>query len=180
VAGWRRGGVKGGKFSPFRAIIRYWLRQNKEQRPKSLRTNSNSVVNVIVSKRQAVRPECLSSIPDRVKRFFLLHSFQTISWHHQSSLPSVIKLKRPGREANHSPPSSAENKNARNHISTSLYVFMLCMSLVKQWDNFNFTFYFRIFSKDVTGTKAHCLKKYIHSALKCLCNKLQAGTADLL
>lgn len=75
-------GFEGGNFSPFTAILRHWLRQNKEKQPKSLRTSSNSVVNVIVSKRQAVRPRSLSSIPNRVKRFFLLHSVQTISGSH--------------------------------------------------------------------------------------------------
>jgi len=119
-------GFQGRHFSPFSAI----LRQNKEQQPKSLRTSSNSVVNIIVSKRQSVRPGSLSSILDRVKRFFLLHSAQTNSGSHQSSLQSVMGPKRPEHEANHSPPSSAEDKNARSHISTSLYVFML-------WVQFN-------------------------------------------
>jgi hypothetical protein len=65
---------QGGNFSPFAAILRHWFRQNMEQQPKSLRTSSNSVGNVIVSKRQAVIPGSLSSIPDQVKRFFLLLS----------------------------------------------------------------------------------------------------------
>lgn len=70
VAGQRRRGFQGGNFSPFMAILTHWLRQNKEEQPKSLRTRSNSVVNVIVSKRQAVRPGSLSSIPERVKKMF--------------------------------------------------------------------------------------------------------------
>ena len=111
-------GFQGGNFSPFTAI----LRQNKEQQRKSLRTSSNSAVDVILSKRQAVRPWTLSSIPDRVERFFLLHSAKNISGSHQSSLRSVMGPKRPGRDANHSPSSSTEDNNARSHISTALYV----------------------------------------------------------
>jgi hypothetical protein len=38
-----------------------------------------------------------------------------------SSFPGV---KRPGREAVHSPPKSAEVKNTWIYISTSLYAFM--------------------------------------------------------
>jgi hypothetical protein len=37
---------------------------------------------------------------------------------------SVEGIKRPVREADHSPPSSAEVKNAWNYTSTLLYVFM--------------------------------------------------------
>jgi hypothetical protein len=112
-------GFQGGNFSRFTAILRNWPRQNKKQQPKS-------------PKRKAVRPGSLSSIPDRVERFFLLHSFQTVSGSHQSTLQSVMELKRPGREANHSPPSSAEDKNARSHISASLCAFMLLVQLNKE------------------------------------------------
>jgi hypothetical protein len=40
-------------------------------------------------------------------------------------------VKRPGREADHSPLSSAEVKNAWRYTSTSPYVFVTC--LIKQW-----------------------------------------------
>jgi hypothetical protein len=36
-----------------------------------------------------------------------------------------LGVKRPGREAHHLPPSSAEAKNAWSYISTPQYVFML-------------------------------------------------------
>jgi hypothetical protein len=49
-----------------------------------------------------------------------------------------LTVKRPGREADHSLPSSAEVKNARNYTSTPLYVFME-RCLVKHRDNFTFT-----------------------------------------
>jgi hypothetical protein len=42
------------------------------------------------------------------------------------------KVKRPGREADHSPPSSAEVKNARNYISTPQYAFMAWCSVKAQ------------------------------------------------
>jgi hypothetical protein len=50
-----------------------------------------------------------------------------------------LGVKRPGREADHSPPSSAEIKNAWNYTSTPQYAFMV-WCLVKHRDNFTFTF----------------------------------------
>jgi hypothetical protein len=50
-----------------------------------------------------------------------------------------LGLKRPGREADHSPPSSAEVKNAWSYTSTPQYVFV-AWCLVKHRDNFTFTF----------------------------------------
>jgi hypothetical protein len=49
-------------------------------------------------------------------------------------------VKRLGREAYHSPPSSAEVKNARSYTSTPQYAFM-AWCLVKHRDN-NFTLTF--------------------------------------
>jgi len=54
--------------------------------------------------------------------------------------------KRPWREADHSPPSGAEVKNAWSYISTRQYVFMP-WCLVKHRDNF----YFQILSLFLTG-----------------------------
>jgi hypothetical protein len=52
-----------------------------------------------------------------------------------------LGVKWPGREADHSPPSDAEIKNAWSYTSTSLlvkqYDFM-AWYLVKHWDRFNF------------------------------------------
>jgi hypothetical protein len=55
-------------------------------------------------------------------------------------VPEAITLgvKRPGREAGHSPPSSAE-VNAWSYISIPQYVFM-AWCLVKHRDSFAFTF----------------------------------------
>jgi hypothetical protein len=44
-----------------------------------------------------------------------------------------LRVKRPGREADHSPPSSAEVKNAWSYTSTPQYAF-----IVKHRDNFTF------------------------------------------
>jgi hypothetical protein len=43
------------------------------------------------------------------------------------------QVKQPGREADHSPPTSAEVKNAWSYTSTPQYTFMA-------WDNLTFTF----------------------------------------
>jgi hypothetical protein len=46
-----------------------------------------------------------------------------------------LGVKRPGREADDSPPSNAEVKNVWSYISTPQYVFM---ALVKYKDNFTY------------------------------------------
>jgi hypothetical protein len=46
-----------------------------------------------------------------------------------------LGVKRPGREADHSRPSSAEVKNAWSYTSTPQYVFMACC-LLEYRDNF--------------------------------------------
>jgi hypothetical protein len=55
-------------------------------------------------------------------------------------VPEALSLgiKRPGREADHSFPSTAEVKNAWSYTSTLPYVFM-AWCLVKHRDNFTFT-----------------------------------------
>jgi len=72
--------------------------------------------------------------------FSLYHSVQTVSVAHPASYPvgtgaSATGVKRPGREGNHSPPPSAEDKNAWSCTSTPQYVFM-AWHLVKPIDNF--------------------------------------------
>jgi hypothetical protein len=56
-------------------------------------------------------------------------------------VPGALSLgvKRPGREADHSPPSIVEVKNAWSYTTTPQYVFME-WCLVKHRDNFTFTF----------------------------------------
>jgi hypothetical protein len=69
--------------------------------------------------------------------FSLRHPAQIGPGAHQASYPmgtegSYIGVKRPGREADHSPPSSAEAKNAGTYTSTLQYVFM-AWCLIKQF-----------------------------------------------
>jgi hypothetical protein len=62
-------------------------------------------------------------LPAGAGNFSLGHSFQTGSGAHPASYPtdtgrSFPGVKRPGREADHSLPSSAEVKNAWSYTST--------------------------------------------------------------
>jgi hypothetical protein len=59
------------------------------------------------------------------------------------SVPEALSLgvKRPGREADHSPSSSAEVKNAWSYTCTPQYVSM-AWCLVRHRDNFTFFTYF--------------------------------------
>jgi len=56
----------------------------------------------------------------------------------QLPIQRVPGVKRPGREAGHSHPSSSEVNNAWNYTSIPQYVFIV-RYLVKQRDNFTFT-----------------------------------------
>jgi hypothetical protein len=51
-----------------------------------------------------------------------------------------LGVKRPEREADHSPPSSAEVKNSWSYTATAQYVFM-AWCLVNHKDNFTFSFF---------------------------------------
>lgn len=53
--------------------------------------------------------------------FFLLQDFRTGSGAHPASYS--LGVKRPGRESDHSPPTSAVVKNYRSCTSTPLYAF---------------------------------------------------------
>jgi hypothetical protein len=48
-------------------------------------------------------------------------------------------IKWPGREDDHSPPSTAEVKNALSYTSTPQYVLSLLLSCEKHRDNFTFS-----------------------------------------
>jgi hypothetical protein len=63
------------------------------------------------------------------QEFSLLHVIQTGSGVHPTFYPlgtwgSFLGVKWPGREADHSPPTSAEVKKTWVHTSTPLYAFM--------------------------------------------------------
>jgi hypothetical protein len=80
--------------------------------------------------------------PAGAGNFSLRHHVQTGTEAHPAScaigtgIPS-LGVKRLGREAAHSPPSSAEVKNAWSYNSTPQYVFM-AWCLVKHRDKFTF------------------------------------------
>jgi hypothetical protein len=73
-------------------------------------------------------------------------------------VPGALSLgvKRPGREADYSPPSTAEVKNAWSYTSTPQYVFM-AWCLVKQRDNFTFTF-FQVTASHETFPSKFCVR----------------------
>jgi hypothetical protein len=69
------------------------------------------------------------SFPGRARIFLFRHRVQPGSGAHPASYPAATEgsfpgVKRLGREANHSPPSSTEIKNAWSYTSIPLYVFM--------------------------------------------------------
>jgi hypothetical protein len=75
--------------------------------------------------------------------FSLHHRVQNGSEAHSASSPLgpgtlSLGVKRPGREADHSSPSSAEVKNAWSYTFTPQYVFM-AWYLFKHRDNFTFS-----------------------------------------
>jgi hypothetical protein len=81
-------------------------------------------------------------LPAGAGNFSLHHRVQNGSGAHPAPwVPGALSLgvKRPGREADHSPPSSAKVKNTWSYTSTPQYVFM-AWCLVKHRDNFTFNF----------------------------------------
>jgi len=78
-----------------------------------------------------------------------------IQWVHGDLSPG---LKRPGREADHSPPSIAEVENAWSYTST--YSCLMPRCLVKHTDNFNaylFVFVGRKLPWNISETKTDLL-----------------------
>jgi hypothetical protein len=80
-----------------------------------------------VNRLRAERPDFDSRLSQEF--FSLFHCVQTGSGAHPTSYPVSIgalhlEVKWPGREANRSPPSSAEDKNAWSYTSTSEYDFL--------------------------------------------------------
>jgi len=66
------------------------------------------------------------------------YSFQPASYP-VGKMDSFPEVKRPDREAEDSPPSSAEVKSARNYTSTSSICLHCVVLAYKHMDNFNFT-----------------------------------------
>ena len=69
-----------------------------------------------------------------VKRFFSSSKFYTDSGFHPTSysIPKVLSLraKRVGREADHSPPSSAEFKAERSYTSSPPICLIACTGII--------------------------------------------------
>jgi hypothetical protein len=75
--------------------------------------------------------------PTGAENFSLHHRVQNGSGAHPASYPVGIRgcfpgVKRPGREADHSPPSTAEVKNECRYTFTPQYVFMVWCSVKKE------------------------------------------------
>jgi hypothetical protein len=69
-------------------------------------------------------------IPGEAKGFTLVQYVQTGSGVYQVTYSNVKdavspRVKRPWSEADHSPPSPAENKSERNYISTTSYALIM-------------------------------------------------------
>jgi hypothetical protein len=84
------------------------------------------------------------SIPNRIRSFSFLHSVQTGTEANPASYPKItgvisLEVKRPEREANHSPPSSVEIKNGGTVYPLPHMSSWRGASLIKQ-DNLTFTF----------------------------------------
>jgi hypothetical protein len=80
-------------------------------------------------------------VPAGAGNFSFLHRFQTGSGAHSASYPMgtgspSAGVKRPGREANHSPPPSAEVKNAWSYTSTPV---SLNGMVLRRRDNFTYS-----------------------------------------
>jgi hypothetical protein len=96
--------------------------------------------------------------PSWTRDLSFLHSVQTYSGNRLVTIqwvPEILSpwVQRPGREADHSPPFTAENKNACSSASVIPYVFMKWRS-VKHEDNFTFT------KKDLKCFGSHNIKDF--------------------
>jgi hypothetical protein len=81
----------------------------------------------------------VGSSPGKAGNFCIYHCVQTGSGAHTASSPigtrvSFLGVKRPGRKADHTPPNSAEIKNAWGFTSTLQYAFMAWCSVKKHGD----------------------------------------------
>jgi hypothetical protein len=72
-------------------------------------------------------------VPAEAGNFSLHHRVQTGSGAHPASYPLVTRGSFPGGEADHSPPSSVEVKNAWSYTSTPHHTSMTWCSVKAQW-----------------------------------------------
>ena len=97
-----------------------------------------------------MRPRKLGSILSRSKKFFSYLKVTDRLWGPPSLLFKGYFLggvKRPGREADHSPLSSAEFKNEWSYTSTAPYAFVVCKK-----DNFFFSLLYGTLKFDIYCT----------------------------
>jgi hypothetical protein len=97
-----------------------------------------------------------SSIPGWAGNFSLHHRVQNGSGAHPASYPVGIRalslgVKRPGREADYSPPSSAEVKECVKLYLHSPNTPSWCGAQLKHRDNFIFTFTFNLSFHSAVG-----------------------------
>jgi hypothetical protein len=83
----------------------------------------DSIVRIVTSYGREDRGD-RSSIPGRVKNFLFSRSSRPALRSTQYPIQWVPGVKRPGREVDHSPPTSAEVKKMWIYTSTLTYAFM--------------------------------------------------------
>jgi hypothetical protein len=141
----------------------------------------------IVIRLRVVRPRNRGSIPSRDKRQFLVHRVQTDSWAHPASYPKgtgahFLRIKRPAREADHSPPSRAEVKKVWSHTSTPPTFIAWCF--VEHRDKSNmfpfFTTFWKCLKFIACGTFPHAFTSVVFIALKPISFWFQAIELSLL
>jgi hypothetical protein len=88
----------------------------------------------------------------------------------RTALALSLEVKRPGREADHSLPSSAEVKNAWSYTSTPQYFFM-AWCLVKHRDNFTFHQNTEVNSSTLSTIRIWVLLSHTNSRYKRLDDK---------
>jgi hypothetical protein len=99
-------------------------------------------------------------VPIGAENFSPNHRVQNGSGAHPASYPTGTRgsfpwLKRPGREADHSPPSSAEVKNAWSYTSTPHYAF-IAWCLVKTQGQLYLYIYLYLYIGDDVKSEVNC------------------------
>jgi hypothetical protein len=154
-----------GKFFRFRQVFKWQRylylpqRGHTAQGGRSVKLTTHLHLVPRLRKRVATPPESWldwglddrGSIPVRPWDFFHLATVSRLAFGlTHPPIQWIAEVKRPGREADHSPPSSAEAKNAWSYTSTPQYVILAQYFIkkeirlhgsysVKHRDNFTFT-----------------------------------------
>jgi hypothetical protein len=99
----------------FKQILQFYILTSPHYKPGWLSRYSDWV--------RAGRTSGRSSVPATIKNFLFASSSPALG-STQPPIQWVPGVKRPGREANHSPPTSAEVNKILNYTSTPPYAFM--------------------------------------------------------